>query len=101
MCPDLEKLRSDVALLAGMQRYFRVACATIGYLRDAWAQYWREDVSGGGGVHLFRVEVVHLMFYLVYSFLRHCLASTAGINVPPHTQGRAPPWHGLGLAKDR
>ena len=39
MCPDLEKLRSDVALLAGMQRYFREACATIGYLKDAWAQY--------------------------------------------------------------
>ena len=47
MCPDLEKLRSDVALLAGMQRYFRAACATIGYLKDAWAQYWREHVLGG------------------------------------------------------
>ena len=100
MCPDLEKLRSDVALLAGMQRYFRVACAMIGYLRDAWVQYWRERVLGGG-VHPFRVEVVHLTFYLVYSFLMHRLASSVGINVPPHTQGRAPPWHGLGLAKDR
>ena len=52
-----------------------------------------------GGGHLLRVEVVHLTFYLVYSFLRHRLASTTGINVPPHTQGHAPPWHGLGLAK--
>ena len=48
MCPNLEKLRSNLALLAGMQRYFQGACATIGYLRDAWAQYWREDVWGGG-----------------------------------------------------
>ena len=47
MCPDLEKLRSDVALLARMQRYFQAACATIGCLRDAWAQYWREHVLGG------------------------------------------------------
>ena len=47
MCPDLEKLRSDVALLAGMQMYFQGACAMIGYLRDAWAQYWREHVLGG------------------------------------------------------
>ena len=84
ICPDLEKLRSDVALLARIQRYFQVACATIGYLRDSWAQYWREDVLGGG-VHPFSVEVVHLTFYLVYSFLRHWLASTTGINVPaPH-----------------
>ena len=45
--PTLEKLRSDIALLAGMQRYFWAACATMGYLRDAWAQYSREDVWGG------------------------------------------------------
>ena len=83
MCPDLEKLRSDVALLAGMQRYFRAACATIGYLRGAWAEYWRDGARFLGGVHAFRVEVVHLTFYLVYSFLRHRLASTAGINVTP------------------
>ena len=30
MCPTLEKLRSDVALLAGMQRYFWVAYARGG-----------------------------------------------------------------------
>ena len=47
MCLALEKLRSDVALLARMQMYFWAACATIGYLRDAWAQYSREDVWGG------------------------------------------------------
>ena len=47
MCPDLEKLHSDVALLAGMQRYFLAACAMTGYLKDAWAQYWREYVLGG------------------------------------------------------
>ena len=88
MCPNLKKLRSDVALLVGMQRYFWAACSTTGYLIDAWAQYWREHVFGGG-VHPFRVEVVHLMFYLVYSFLRHWLASTAGINVPPHTRSRS------------
>ena len=84
MCPDLEKLHFDASLLARMQRYFRVACVTIGHLRDAWAQYWREDVFflGGGGVHPFRVEVVHLTFYLVYSFLTHWLASTTGIEVP-------------------
>ena len=41
MCHDLEKLHSDVALLAEMQRYFQAACAMIGYVRDAWAQYWR------------------------------------------------------------
>ena len=88
MCPDLEKLRSDVALLAGMPRYFRAACATIGYLRDAWAQYWREHVFGGEFMRS-GVEVVHLTFYLVYSFLRHWLASTAGINVPPHTRSHS------------
>ena len=38
-----------------------------------------------GEVHAFRVEVVHLTFYLVYSFLRHWLASITGINVPPPT----------------
>ena len=31
----------------GIQRYFWAACATIGYLREAWAQYLREDVWGG------------------------------------------------------
>ena len=45
MCPDLEKLRSDVALLVGKQRHFLVACATIGYLRDTLAQYWGRDVG--------------------------------------------------------
>ena len=45
MCPDLEKLRSDVALLAGKQRHFLAACATIGYLRDTLAQYWRQDIG--------------------------------------------------------
>ena len=47
ICPALEKLRSDVPLLVGMQRYFWAVCATMGYLRDAWAQYSREDVCGG------------------------------------------------------
>ena len=47
MCPALEKLRCHVALLPRMQRYFWAACAVIGYLRDAWGQYSREDVSGG------------------------------------------------------
>ena len=47
MWPTLEKLRFNVALLAGMQRYFPGACATIGYLRDVWTQYLREDVLQG------------------------------------------------------
>ena len=51
MCPNLEKLRSDVALVARMQRYFWVAYVTIGYLRDACAQYWREDVWRGEFIH--------------------------------------------------
>ena len=45
-------ISSDVALLIGMQGYFRVTCATIGYLRDAWAQYLRADVLGGEFIHL-------------------------------------------------
>ena len=32
MCPNLEKLRFDVVLLAGMQRYFRAACVGISIL---------------------------------------------------------------------
>ena len=47
MCPALQKLHSGVALRAGMQRCFWATCTTIGYLRDAWAQYSREDVWGG------------------------------------------------------
>ena len=34
-----------------MRRYFWAACATMGYLRDAWAQYSREDVWGGEFIH--------------------------------------------------
>ena len=30
-----------------MQRYFWLVCATIGYLRDAWAKHLKEDVLGG------------------------------------------------------
>ena len=48
MCPDLEKLRSDVALLEGMQRYFRAACAMIGYLRRLGPIL--EGAHFGGGV---------------------------------------------------
>ena len=100
MCPNLEKLRSDVALLAGMQRYFRAACATIGYLRDAWAQYWRE--------HVLRGEFIRSEWK---SFTSRSILCTPSLGIglplllesmyPPPTQGRTPPWHGLGLAKGR
>ena len=50
-----------------------MACGTIGYLRDAWSQYWREDVVGGG-VHPFRVEVVHFT-------LEMCHATTATMDL--------------------
>ena len=44
---NLEKLRSDVALLAGMQRYFRVACATIGCGNPGYSG----GVAMGAGQH--------------------------------------------------
>ena len=89
MCPDLEKLHSYVVLLAGMQRNFWVACATIVYLKDAWAQYWREDVCGGG-------EFIHSEWK---SFTSRSILSIPSLHIgwpllvelryPPHTRSRS------------
>ena len=49
----------------------------------------------GRRFHSFRVEVVHFMFYLVYSFLRQWLASSTGSDVPgPHKVTLTKAWIG-------
>ena len=44
MCPILEKVRSNVALLVGMQKYFLVSSATEGNMREDRNQQARELV---------------------------------------------------------
>ena len=82
MCPDLEKLRFDVAATCGDAKVF-----LGGLCHDRVPKRRLAPILGGarlgGGSSSLRVEVVHLTFYLVYSFLRHWLGSTAGIIVRP------------------
>ena len=71
-----------------MQRYFQAACATIGYLRDSWAQYWREDLWWG--------EFMHSEWK---SFTSRSILSTPSLGIalrlllesmyPPHTRSRS------------
>ena len=65
-----------------------MACATIGYLRDAWAQYWREHVLGG--------EFIRSEWK---SFTSHSILSTPSLGIalplllesmyPHHTRSRS------------
>ena len=64
ICPTLEKLRSNVALLAATKMHFWTTCTTIENLREAWAQYLREFILGGG-IQPFIIEVAHLTFYQI------------------------------------
>ena len=84
ICPALEQLHSDMALLTGTSRYSRATSATRENLRDAWAQYLSEGVFWGE-THPFRVEDANFTFLIFYSSLWNWFASSPKIDATaPH-----------------
>ena len=72
----------------GDTKVFWVACAAIGYLRDAWAQYSREDFWGGESIRLEWKSFISRSILAIPSWDNGFPLVLRSMN-PPHTRSRS------------